>query len=80
MAVRYGSAMRDSAESESATVDSSDPRTYTVREAAQLLSLGTRKVEYMIKSGELKSIKIGRARRIPRKAVEALIERDEPAA
>ncbi len=67
--------MRDSAES--ATVGSeepSEPLACTIREAARLLSLGTRKVEYMIQTGELESIKIGRARRIPREAIDAYIK------
>ncbi|WP_030488168.1 helix-turn-helix domain-containing protein [Micromonospora chokoriensis] len=63
--------MRDSADG--ATHDS-EPRAFSIPEAAKLLSLGTRKVEYMIQSGELKSIKIGRSRRIPRKVLEDFLE------
>lgn len=72
MALVYGSAMRDSAEN--ATHDSDGPIACTVKEAARLLSLGTRKVEYMVKSGELESVKIGRSRRIPRKAIDTYLE------
>ena len=73
VAVEYGSAMRDSAED--ATVGSDEPLACTVRETARLLSVGTRKVEYMIQTGELKSIKIGRARRIPRAEITAYLDR-----
>lgn len=72
--------MRDSAEQTDATVGSDEPLAYTVREAARLLSVGTRKVEYMVNNGELESVKIGRARRIPRRALVALIEKQQPAA
>jgi excisionase family DNA binding protein len=72
--------MRESAEQRDATVGSVDPLACTVREAARLLSVGTRKVEYMVKSGELESIKIGRARRIPRKALDAYLEKLRAAA
>ncbi len=73
--MRYGSAMRDSAEQTDATVGTDEPLACTVREAARLLSVGTRKVEYMVQSGELKSIKIGRARRIPRSELLAYLEK-----
>lgn len=68
----YGSAMRDSASNAKA---GSEPLACTIRETARLLSVGTRKVEYMIKSGELDSIKIGRARRVPRKAIDAYLQK-----
>lgn len=70
--------MRDSAEN--AKVGSDEPLACTVREAARLLSVGVRKVEYMIQSGELESFKIGRARRIPRQAITDFIERQRAAA
>lgn len=63
--------MRDSALNATA---GSEPLACTIRETARLLSVGTRKVEYMIQSGELESIKIGRARRVPRKAIEAYLD------
>lgn len=64
--------MRDSAES--AALGIGEPLACTVKEAARLLSLGTRKIEYMIKSGELESVKIGRSRRIPRKVIDTYLE------
>lgn len=48
---------------------------YTVREAAQLLSLGQTLLYELISRGELQSVKIGKARRIPAAALDAFVER-----
>jgi excisionase family DNA binding protein len=37
---------------------------YTIEGAAEQLSLSVRKVKSLIKSGELRSVKVGRARRV----------------
>ena len=70
--------MRESAES--AKLGSGEPLAYDLAAAARLLSVGKRKVEYMVQTGELRSIKIGRARRIPRAELLAYIEKQQPAA
>lgn len=46
-----------------------------VSEAAQRLRLSEAKVWALLASGELKSVRIGRARRIPASEVDAFIER-----
>lgn len=74
MALVYGSAMRDSADS---ATQSSEPLAVDLVEAARLLGLGKRKVEYMVQSGELASFKIGRSRRIRRAVIVAYLERQE---
>lgn len=51
-----------------------DPeRLLTKEEAAELLSVSERTVDTMIHSGEITSLKIGRARRIPRRALMSYI-------
>lgn len=53
---------------------------YTIRETAELLSLGVRKVEYLVQSGEIESFKIGKARRITGAAIEAFVDSRQDAA
>ena len=77
MALVYGSAMRDSADS---ATQSSEPLAVDLAEAARLLSLGKRKVEYLVNSGELPSFKIGRSRRIRRDVLIAFLEAQEQSA
>ena len=43
---------------------------YTPEDAAHLLSIGRTKVFELMASGELQSVQIGRARRIPRESLE----------
>jgi len=51
-----------------------DPeRLLTKGEAADLLGVSTRTVDKLVHAGEITSLKIGRARRIPRKALLAYI-------
>ena len=69
--------MRDSASNAKL---GSEPLAYTLTEAARLLSVGKRKVEYMVQAGELKSVKIGRARRITRAELLAYVEKQQTAA
>jgi excisionase family DNA binding protein len=45
----------------------------TVAQVCEVLQLGRAKVYLLLKSGDLESIKIGSARRIPREAVERFI-------
>ena len=47
----------------------------TAEEAAKLLHIGRCKVYDLIRNNELRSIKIGGARRIPRSAVEEYVAR-----
>ena len=44
-------------------------------EAAEALNLGISKTKELIACGDLKSIKIGRRRLIPRQSIEALVDR-----
>lgn len=59
---------------------------YRVPEAGRLLSLGPTKMWELIARGEIASVKIDGARRIPREAIEAYVQRlgegggDAPAA
>lgn len=46
---------------------------YTVREAQEVLRLSRTKIKELIASGELRSVKIGRARRIPVTAAEQFV-------
>ena len=46
----------------------------TIPEAAMRLGLGRSFVYGLVMSGELKSIKLGRARRVPSSALQELIE------
>lgn len=48
---------------------------YTVEEVARMLGLGRTKVYELIRLGELSSVRISRARRVPGDAVSAFISR-----
>lgn len=48
---------------------------HTVEEAAQLLNISRWKVFELIRTNELRSVKIGGLRRIPAKAIEEYVER-----
>jgi excisionase family DNA binding protein len=48
-------------------------RTIRVEDAAQLLNVGRSAIYDLIRSGQLRSIKIGKSRRIPREAVDEVI-------
>ncbi|XKK63929.1 helix-turn-helix domain-containing protein [Streptomyces sp. ARC32] len=48
---------------------------YTAEDAAPLLRLGLTTVKAKIATGELRSIKIGRARRIPAASLREFVER-----
>lgn len=50
-------------------------RLYTVQEAKNQLSLGLTKTRDLISSGELRSVKIGRARRVPADAIDEYVRR-----
>ena len=72
---------------ESATVitrmDASDDPgqlAYTIPHAAHLLDMSPRKVWALVHSGEIPSFKIGKARRVSRRALVEYIERLEQAA
>ncbi|MGW7301395.1 excisionase family DNA-binding protein [Streptomyces sp. NPDC054829] len=48
---------------------------YPVDEAAEQLGLGLTMTKALIKSGELRSVKIGRARRVPAEALHEYAQR-----
>lgn len=50
----------------------------TIKEAAKRLSLSESKVYRMTLAGELESIHIGRAVRVPEKAIDNLINKQRP--
>lgn len=52
-----------------------DKVAYSVREAAQALSLGTSTVKKLIASDELASVRVGRRRLIPRSALTDYLHR-----
>lgn len=49
-------------------------RLYRPEEAARLLGCGRTRVFALIGSGDLRSVKLGKSRRIPRSAIDAFIE------
>jgi len=53
----------------------SDPMLLTVKEAARRLSLARSTVYQLVVAGQIESITIGRARRIPLDALTAYIDR-----
>ena len=48
---------------------------YPTNEAAQLLGFGLTTTKALIKSGELRSVKIGRSRRVPAEALHEYVQR-----
>ncbi|PZS33003.1 MAG: transcriptional regulator [Pseudonocardiales bacterium] len=46
----------------------------TAEESAELLSIGRSKVYELMAGGVLPSVKVGRCRRIPRKAIDDFVE------
>ncbi|WP_085233770.1 helix-turn-helix domain-containing protein [Mycobacterium conspicuum] len=54
-------------------------RLYRPEEAARLLGCGRTRVFALIGSGDLRSVKLGASRRIPRSAIDEFIERLEHA-
>ncbi|WP_338907083.1 helix-turn-helix domain-containing protein [Streptomyces nigra] len=48
---------------------------YPTREAAQLLGVGLSTAKALVKSGELRSVKIGHSRRIPAEALHEYVQR-----
>lgn len=48
---------------------------FTTEEAAAQLGIGITKVKSLIRSGELKSVKVGRLRRIVRVSLEDYVQR-----
>jgi excisionase family DNA binding protein len=53
----------------------SGPQLYTVEQAAQVLTISRWKVFELIRLRELRSVKIGGLRRVPRSAVDEYIAR-----
>jgi excisionase family DNA binding protein len=52
-----------------------EPRLLTVEEAAKRLGMGRSFVYELVLKGELGSVRLGRARRIPVEAVDAFVDR-----
>jgi excisionase family DNA binding protein len=52
-------------------------RTYTVREVAASLGVGTRHIERLCQAGELRHLRLGRRILIPADALDALLESAE---
>lgn len=50
-----------------------EPMTRTVRETARILDVSARSVERRVQRGEIRSVKIGRSRRIPLDAIDELL-------
>lgn len=50
------------------------PRVYTPEEAADELKIGRTKIYELLQRGKLRSVKIGRTRRIPAAALDAFLE------
>lgn len=50
-------------------------RLYTVQEAAKQLSLGLTTTKALVASGDIRSVKIGRARRVPSDAIDGYVRR-----
>lgn len=50
-------------------------RLYPAKEAAHQLSLGLTTTKALIASGELRSVTIGRARRVPAEAIDEYVRR-----
>ena len=57
-----------------------DTAALTVPEAARTLRLSERKIWLMVKSGEMRSFKVGKSRRIPAEEIPAYIARQLKAA
>jgi excisionase family DNA binding protein len=55
------------------TLITEPPRCLTVEQAAQLLNVGRSMAYDLIRTGRLRSVKIGRRRLIPRSALDALL-------
>lgn len=58
-----------------APIDTGRPLLYRVRQAAAMLGLGPSKTWELIGRGELESVKIDGARRVPAEAIEAYVRR-----
>lgn len=56
------------------TVNSQRPLLLTPEEVADVLRVGRTKVYSLIQRGELRSVRIGKSRRIPYSALEAFVE------
>jgi excisionase family DNA binding protein len=48
---------------------------YSVREAEEVVGLGRSTLFELLRRGEIESVKVGAARRIPRAALEAFVDR-----
>ena len=62
------------------TADSIGRLTYSVVEAAEVLGIGTTLAKELVRTGELRSIKIGRRRLVAKVDLELFVERCREAA
>ena len=53
-------------------------RVYSIREAAQALGIGRTLAIKLVRSGQLRSIKLGRRRVVPAAALEELLQQGAP--
>ncbi|MBX6357776.1 MAG: helix-turn-helix domain-containing protein [Micromonosporaceae bacterium] len=72
--------MHDNAGRAIDSVAGNEALAYSVRSAARMLDLSERKVWQLVIDGEIESVSIGRARRIPRASLVAYLERLRSAA
>lgn len=54
------------------------PSAYTVAEAAELLKVSPRTIYQLIHDGELRAVKVGHSRRIPREVVAEILNPLDP--
>ena len=56
------------------TTDVETPRTYKVEEAARLLGIGRNQCYEAVKRGDIPSIRLGKRIRVPRAALDRLLD------
>lgn len=71
--------MNGSAVQSSASPDT-EPIAYPVPQVAKLLNIGVRTTWTLVHTGQLKSFKVGKARRVRRTAIDEYLDRQEEAA
>jgi excisionase family DNA binding protein len=78
MELRYVDSMHEVSPSHSSTgggeAQPEEPLAYTVPHAARALDISARKAWELVHSGVIESIKIGRSRRVTRRALEAYVD------
>ena len=59
-------------------VTMTEPRTYTIEQAAKVLQVNQRTVNRLLERGELRGVKVGRLWRIPEEALNAYLRGERP--